>query len=79
MSHKIIYQIVVLFVVFGWIHGENLSSEIEFDTNYTLQFYGGNHYVDKRASSIGDDGITYLNIGVLMASHLGTYKRKQIA
>lgn len=61
---SLIHQIVLLAFVVG-LSVANIASEENGDANFTKSF------MMKRAVPIPNDGFTYLNIGVLMASHLG--------
>lgn len=62
---SLIHQIVLLAFVVGLSVANIASEENGYDANFTKSF------MMKRAVPIPNDGFTYLNIGVLMASHLG--------
>lgn len=72
-NHKFNFIQIICLSLVGSAIANDLSSEIGFDVNATLPFeYDGRH-VDKRSNRVSEDEYTYLNIGVLMASHLGAF------
>lgn len=53
--------------------GQSLFDEEDLDANFTFPFYSSSRYLEKRSIASNEDGFTNLNIGVLMASHLGKF------
>lgn len=71
MHKKMFLFFQVVLILIDSSAAGSVPSENDHNTNFSIAFDYDSRHVQKRSINNTDDGYTYLNIGVLMASHLG--------